>query len=117
MAPGRRLGPTRSASHPHRSTVSPPRCGFSTTARHRKTPPADVRRSPRVADREFRSPRHSDGRPVQETVAAAGVTPEFPWPHFLPKTTPNGSYRNRTLCGLDTVNPHLTQVPIRATHS
>jgi enamine deaminase RidA (YjgF/YER057c/UK114 family) len=112
---GRRPGPTRSAFRPHRSTASPPHCGFSITARHRKTPRADGRRSSPPADREFQSPRHSDGRPVQETVAAADASPEFPWPHFLPKATPNGSLSEQNRVRIRYRESHPTQVPIRAT--
>src|ERR1019366_10657932 len=92
--------------------ASPPHCGFSTVALHRKTLTADERRSSRFADREFRSPRHNDGRPVQETTAAADASPEFPWPHFPPKPYHSCSRRNRTSCGLHTLNPDPTQVTI-----
>src|SRR4029077_3183496 len=97
------------------SMAFPPHCGFSATVQHRKTPIADVRRSSRVADREFRSPRHSDGRPVQETAAAADVSPEsFPWPHFLLSPCPslNLLSEQKTPCGLDISNSYPTQVTI-----
>src|SRR5271157_2312632 len=38
----------------------------------------------------------------------------FHGPTSLPNRTPMVPYRNGTLCGLDTLNPDSTQVPIRA---
>src|ERR1019366_936169 len=85
-APARRSGPTRSASRLHRLTAFPPRFGFFTAARHRKTRTVDARRNSRLADRESQSPGRNDVRPVQQTTAVADASPESPWPLLPPRT-------------------------------